>query len=238
MAAPENVNHNQFKDHKEVISGIEGAHGVQLTPQGISYGKGQFAPASNVFASESSGLDESIGHLTVQLPNEDPEVMNTLTLFGPGDRTKYEGHHTGQKGLESHTGDSDYRTGIEHSGVRTDENHLYPSTEDSISGKERSFSAHQYAYHEDVPSAMEHLRMSSKERADHLAAGTMPRVVPDPESLPLSSLGGLWTGHNRSTPAAEYARTRLTPPTHIIYRASSRGSMYKVDTGTRERIPE
>jgi hypothetical protein len=191
--------------HNEVISGIEDMHGVGFTKSGLQYGDdGRIAPISRVSAHSQEDAEGPYHSMTFKVPTEDRGATNTMLLTNKG------------------AASSSAAYGIP-TGVLTMQYHEYPDSDKTI---------YRTDHHEDVPSAMEHLDRTTKERAEHLANKTVPPVA---SSRPGERAdNGVWGAIPNST---GYESMPMVPP-NIIQYFSPEGKSYKVDTGTRERIPK
>lgn len=219
--ANRNLNSKQFGEglHNEVISGLEEHHGVEFTPMGLRHSENRMAPIADVWASNDAvSREEPSGYsMGFTLPTEDPDVLNTLELGYPK------------------TGPDD-KLNTTPTGVQTEESHVYRD-----SGK----TAYRFTDHADITSAMEHLAQAAQERAGHLEKGTVPGDVSPHLTTP--NISGKWSKRPMSQRLLKEGpdTTPLEPPNVISYFSNAQdwssddsGVDYKVDTGTRERIPD
>jgi hypothetical protein len=106
-------------------------------------------------------------------------------------------------------------------GVSTSQLHDYPDDK----------TVYRSDVHEDVPSAMEHLDRTAKDRAEHLANKTVPPTNTRPgEQVDI----GVWGTTINNT---GYQSRPIVPPNIIQYYPHGWKS-YKVDASTRERIQD
>lgn len=211
MAAPDNVNDDQFEDHRQTLSDVEGEHGIELTPRGLKHGAG-FAPAVNIESGTYNPSEYSkdkrpiIKYINLDVPSEDPQVLNSLSITTPRVNSLRPGSN----------------------GVQLTESHTYPGGD-----PDNPIHTFRWSEHEDVPTAMDHLKKASQERADHLGRGT----APEDEYMSRSGMErmGRW---NREA-YSHNPNQRMTPPDTLKYHPSNNyGERYTVDTGTRDVIPE
>lgn len=227
MAAPDNVNSEQFDDHQDHLNELEEQHGVEFTPMGLKH-SGGFIPTTNMQAvgwdgprhprTAGSAEPPPRSSMSLYIPTEDPAVHTSLNLYNPSSAPDHPP-----------------------SGVETVEVHGYPNGQEGGQGHRTRFN-----WHEDVPSAIEHLRQSSQERAGHLAGGTVPEININKSSINdvfHPDNNGKWRDDLRvidseSHNPVEIRENGLVPPSTIGYNPLRGSGPYRVDTGTRERIPE
>lgn len=216
MAAPENVNHDQFEDHVAMLSSVESTHDIEIDPMmGVRQGGGQpFLLADlMLFGRPGSGstFPTNSARFSGRIPHEDPERVDRVDFYSPVDLEK------GNRGP-----------------VGTHESHGYPIP-DSVSernpkGKVNRF--HRYTNHPDLDSAVAHLKSAGEERQGHLEAGTMPEPISHGNS----------SYQAESTNVFPLSTDRATrPPSTIKYHQSRAPLGSKpgiIDTGTRQLIPE
>lgn len=218
MAASDKVNRAQFpKDedhHKTVLSDIEDSFGMQITPMGIQHeGRnipvGGLATRGNPSGKRTGGDRQNDDYIfQASLFNEDPRQRDHLTFISK----------------PSASGD-----GGSYARVLTSQHHDYPVYDDKGEpSPDEHIGLHRHQYHDDLPSAMQHLSETADERSKWLEMKSAPPYGPNEN----------WQGMVGDGSISYYADTPTSPATIVHSNPEVADSAYEVDTGTRERIPE
>ena len=215
MDASRHVNRAQFpKDedhHKTVLSDIEDSFGIQITPMGIEH-EGRTIPSGSM-----SSIGNPNGRRAGGDRQNDSYIFKT-TLFREDPR-----HRDSLAFISKPTAD-----GGSYNRVVTEQRHDYPVYDDKGEPlPDQHLGLRQSKWHDDLPSALQHLSESADQRSEWLGMKSAP-----PHGPTDSWQGGVGEG-NISWSAA----TPRSPKT-IDHSSNDDPNAYQVDTGTRERIPK
>jgi hypothetical protein len=218
MDASRHVNRAQFpKDeehHKTVLSDIEDSFDIRITPMGIEH-EGRIIPAGSMASVGNSNGQRSGGDrknddyvFKAELFNEDPRQRDNLTFISKPSASGGSGSYNR---------------------VLTSQHHDYPVYDDTGEpSPDQHISLQQHQYHDDLPSAMQHLSETADQRSKWL----------DTKSAPPYGGGDSWVGRIREGNISPYAGVPRSPKT-ISHSTNEVPSVdYEVDTGTRERIQD
>jgi hypothetical protein len=223
MAAPENVNDDQFSKvnraqfpkaedhHKTVLSSIEDSFDMRITPTGIEH-EGRTIPAGSM-----SSIGNPNGRRAGGDRISDSYVFHT-TLFREDPR-----HRDHLTFISKPTAD-----GGSYNRVVTDQHHDYPVYDDKGEpSPDEHISLRRHQPHDDLPSALQHLSESADQRSRWLEMKETPPHGPSE----------IWQGGVGQGNISWTAATPTSPKT-IEHSTNDDPTVYQVDTGTRERIPK
>lgn len=212
--ANRNLNQDQFNPEgpHAAMSAVESWHGVDVNPTGINH-NGVPIPMSNMFLNDDDAGNGTF--LMGRIPHEDPDRVDGIQLYSGLGPPSYG------------TGDGSISAKGKRGSVYVMEDHSYPVEGGDDSSGHGKVNRHiRNSTHPDLDSALAHINASGDARNDHLANNTLPATEDGSHML-----------ENQYRPYHE----SLVPPTTFDYRNYAKsGSLdvHKIDTGTRQRLPD
>lgn len=227
MAAPDNVNSEQFDKHQEALSSLESAHGIEVTDRGIALDNA-FIPTSNYKlttynpnadpAHEGTAMHAMLGtahRLNFKIPSESPRTYSNVNIWH-GDAPGY-------------NADSNDRISVR-------EQHHYPHLDPESGGT----SLNRHTTFANMGDALESINQASSAHAEHVRNSTTPTIGFNNPSAPAAGQPSPWTKVFQDERQAGYTDlSQVVSPNSMSVSPDffNPSAEYQVDTRTGKRIP-